>query len=92
MMAAPSYLLRLYVSGATPHSVAAIKNITTICDTYIKDNYQLDIIDIYQNPEEAKIAQIVALPTLIKYQPIPTQRFIGDMSNTAVILKGLGLA
>jgi circadian clock protein KaiB len=85
------YILQLYVSGATPHSVKAIKNITELCDKYLGDNFELDIIDIYQRPLEARKAQIIAVPTLIKYQPAPVRRLCGDMSMTPKVLAGLGI-
>lgn len=85
------YVLRLYVSGATPHSVAAIKNITNICRNKLQGHYKLEIIDIYQKPVEAKNAQIIAVPTLVKRQPEPQRRLCGDMSETDKVLLGLGI-
>ncbi len=85
------YILHLYVSGATPHSVKAIRNITEICDKYLSKRFKLEIIDIYQKPLEAKKAQIIAVPTLIKSQPEPIRRLCGDMSKTAKVLNGLGI-
>lgn len=85
------YILQLYVSGATPHSIKAIKNITELCTKYLSGRFTLDIIDIYQKPSEAKKAQIIAVPTLIKYQPLPVRRLCGDMSMTEKVLSGLGI-
>ncbi len=85
------YVLRLYVTGATPRSQVAIENIKRICEEYLKGRYSLDVIDIYQQPVLAKGEQIVAVPTLIKYLPRPLRRFIGDMANTERILVGLDL-
>lgn len=85
-------MLRLYTAGATPHSVRAVKNITRICEQYCKDDYQLEVIDIHQQPELAKSEQIIAAPTLIKYAPEPMRRLVGDLSDTATVLNALGLA
>src|SRR5690242_7619831 len=73
------YLLRLYVAGVTPRSSAAIRNVTTICEEHLKGRYELEIIDLYQQPVLAKGEQIVAAPTLIKKLPEPLRRFIGDL-------------
>ena len=85
------YLLRLYVSGMTPNSLRAIENIRKICRENLAGRYQLEIIDIYQQPIFAKQGQIVAAPTLVKELPLPLRRFIGDMSQTDKILVGLEL-
>jgi circadian clock protein KaiB len=85
------YNLRLYVSGATPHSMLAVKNIKAICESYLKGHFQLEIIDVYQQPELAEREQIIAAPTLIKVTPIPSRRLIGDLSNTTKVLTALGL-
>ncbi len=83
------YVLRLYVTGTTPKSVSAIRNIRKICDEHLKGAYDLEVIDIYQQPVLAKGEQIIAAPTLLKKLPLPLRRFIGDMSNTEQILLGL---
>ena len=83
------YVLRLYVTGTTPRSVKAIRNIRRICDEYLKGAYDLEVIDIYQQPVLAKGEQIIAAPTLLKKLPLPLRRFIGDMSDTEKILLGL---
>ena len=85
------YILRLYVTGASPNSTRAIANLKIICDKYLKNNYELEIIDIYQQPLLAQSDQIIALPLLIKKAPGAERRMIGDMSNTEKVLKGLGL-
>ena len=86
-----NYVLRLYVSGMTPNSIRAIENIRTICAEHLEGRYQLEIIDIYQQPIFAKEGQIVAAPTLVKELPPPLRKFIGDMSQTEKILLGLDL-
>ena len=85
------YVLRLYVAGITPQSSAAIKNITQICEENLKGRYDLQIIDIYQQPPLAKGEQIIAAPTLIKKLPMPLRRFIGSMADRKKILVGLDL-
>jgi circadian clock protein KaiB len=69
----------------------AIANIKNICENYLKGMYQLEVIDIYENPNLGKGEQIIASPTLIKKLPLPPRRFIGDMSDTERILLGLDL-
>ncbi len=85
------YLLKLYVTGLTPASTRAIANIKKICEEHLKGRYELDVIDIYQQPVLAKGEQIIAAPTLIRKLPLPLRKFIGDMSNTERILLGLDL-
>lgn len=85
------YVLRLYVTGTTPHSVNAISNIKQICEEHLKGRYELEVIDLYQQPGLAKGEQIVAAPTLIKKLPLPLRRIIGDMSGTEKVLVGLDL-
>ena len=69
----------------------AINNLKLICEQYLHDRYELEIIDIYQNPELARREQIIALPTLIKKAPEPERRLVGDMSDTKKVLAGLGI-
>jgi circadian clock protein KaiB len=90
-LAQPIYLFRLYVSGSTPRSSVAIANVRRICEQYLPSHYELEVIDVYQQPAAAKQAQIIAVPTLIKELPFPPQRFVGDMSNTERIVIGLNL-
>lgn len=86
-----NYVLRLYVSGITPNSQRAIENVRKICEEHLAGHYQLEIIDIYQQPIFAKEGQIVAAPTLVKELPLPLRKFIGDMSQTERILVGLDI-
>jgi circadian clock protein KaiB len=85
------YVLRLYVTGATPKSLQAIASIKRICEEHLKGRYSLEVVDVYQQPMLAKGEQAIAAPTLIKYLPTPLRRFIGDMANTDRILLGLDL-
>ncbi len=86
------YILRLYVTGMTPKSIQAIENIRKICEENLKGRYELEVIDVFQQPEYAKNEQIIAAPTLIKKLPLPLRKFIGDMSNKEKILVGLNVA
>jgi circadian clock protein KaiB len=85
------YVLRLYVTGSTPKSANAIANIKKICEEHLQGHYDLEVIDIYQQPSLAVGEQIVAVPTLIKKLPLPLRKLIGDMSNTEHILLGLDI-
>ncbi|MCW2763416.1 MAG: KaiB protein [Marmoricola sp.] len=85
------YRLVLYVCGATPHCMLAIKNINDICRTYLSEGTKVEVIDVIQHPEAAVRAQIIAAPTLIKYEPGPERRLIGDLSNTDKVLAALGI-
>lgn len=85
------YVLRLYVAGQTPKSVLAITNIKRICDKELQGQYDLEVIDLYQQPQLAQGEQIIALPTLIKKLPPPLRRIIGDMSDTERVLVGLDI-
>ena len=86
-----NYILRLFVTGATPHSMLAVKNLKAICEQYLAGSCSLEIIDIYQQPERVELEQIIAAPTLIKIKPGPVRRLIGDLSDTPRVLAALGL-
>jgi len=85
--AKPEYILRLFVSGLLENSVRAIKNINEICEKHLKDNYELEIIDIYQQPELAISEQIIVIPVLIIKHPLPERRLIGDLSDIEKVLQ-----
>ena len=85
------YILRLYITGITPQSVRAIANVKKICEEHLQGRYELDVVDLYQQPQLAKGEQIIAAPTLIKKLPHPLRRIIGDMSKTERVLVGLDL-
>jgi circadian clock protein KaiB len=85
------YTLRLYVAGTTPLALRAINNIKTICEEHLQGRYELQVIDLYQQPQLAQGEQIIAAPTLIKKLPLPLRRIIGDMSNEERMLVGLDL-
>lgn len=85
------YVFRLYVAGNSPKSVRAIQKLTKICEEHLQGRYELEVIDIYKQPELLEKEQIFAVPTLIKKLPLPLQRLIGDMTNTEKILIYLDL-
>ncbi|PKN70739.1 MAG: hypothetical protein CVU54_03640 [Deltaproteobacteria bacterium HGW-Deltaproteobacteria-12] len=85
------YVLRLYVTGMTPKSTRAIANVRKICEKYLQGCYELEVIDIYQQPKLAQGEQIIAAPTLIKKLPLPLRKLIGDMSDTEKFLVGIDL-
>jgi circadian clock protein KaiB len=85
------YVLRLFVSGMTPKSIQAIDNLKKICEEQLHGRYNLEIIDISQQPGSVKKQEIIATPTLIKELPKPIRRIIGDLSNKERILIGLNL-
>ncbi len=87
----PVYLFRLYVSGNSPRSALAITNILNICDKYLPGKYELEVIDVFQQPGATREAQIVAVPTLIKELPLPRKKFVGDMTDVEKIVVGLKL-
>jgi len=90
-IAQEKYVLRLFVAGMSPKSLQAIENIKRICETYLAGRYQLDVIDVYQQPILAKDGQIVAAPTLIKELPPPLRKLVGSMSDTDRVLIGMDL-
>lgn len=86
-----TYFLKLFVTGASPNSVRAISNIKAFCELNLINRYELEIIDVHQQPLIAENEQIIALPLLIKKYPLPERRLIGDLSDTKKVLKGLGI-
>lgn len=85
------YILRLYVTGSTGRSLRAVHNLKKLCDEHLPNEYELQVIDIYKDPEAAREEQIIAAPTLVKKLPQPIRRFVGDLSNTQKILVGLDI-
>ncbi|GGF15124.1 circadian clock KaiB family protein [Hymenobacter cavernae] len=88
---AAEYVLHLFITGATPNSTRAVRNIKEICEQHLKGRYELLIIDIYQQPDLARQEQIIAAPTLIKKRPVPLRRLIGDLSEREQVLTALGI-
>jgi circadian clock protein KaiB len=85
------YILRLYVAGMTSRSARAVENVRAFCQKHLEGRYDLQVIDVYQQPALARSEQLIAAPTLIKKLPLPLRRLIGDMSNEGRILVGLDL-
>jgi circadian clock protein KaiB len=85
------YLIRLYVAGMTFRSNETLTRIKAVCEEYLPGRYQLEVIDIYQQPELAVEGQIVATPTLIKVLPTPLRRLVGDLLDTEKVLRGLNI-
>ena len=85
------YILRLYVTGSTGRSLRAVDNLKRLCEEHLADEYDLEVIDIYNDPDAAREAQLVAAPTLVKKLPLPIRKFVGDLSDTQKILVGLDI-
>lgn len=85
------YILRLYVAGMTSRSREAIASIKKLCEEHLQGRYEIEIIDIYLHPEQAKNQHVIAAPTLIKELPLPLRKFIGSLSDKERILKGLDI-
>lgn len=85
------YVLRLYVAGSTPRSARAIENVSRLCTTILLGRVDLQIIDLYRDPEAGMKDQIIAVPTLVKLSPLPVRRVIGDLSDREKLLSALGL-
>ena len=86
-----SHVLRLYVAGTTARSVRAVATARRLLESRLPGRYTLAVVDIYQDPEAARVHQIVAVPTLIRLRPLPLRRLIGDLSDEARVLAALGL-
>ena len=85
------YHLRLYVAGQTSKSVAALANLKRVCEEHLAGRYDIEVIDLLQNPKLAAGDQILAIPTLVRRLPAPLKRIIGDLSNTEKVLVGLDI-
>lgn len=86
------YRLRLYVTGTTSRSLRALSNVKRVCEKHLGSRYQLEVVDLYQQPALASGEQILAAPTLVKSKPLPLRKIIGDMSDEQRVLASLGLA
>jgi len=88
---AERYKLRLFVTGSTPRSTKAIQNMHRICEENLKGRYDLEVVDVYLDPDTTREMQIIATPTLVKILPEPLRRIIGDLSDRERVLAGLNL-
>lgn len=86
------YRLRLFLAGMGRRSVAALENLRRICEEHLPGRYELEVIDILQEPHRASEADLVAAPTLVKDLPLPLRKLLGDMSDTERVLVGLGIS
>ena len=86
-----TFVLRLYVAGQTPKSLTAFANLKKICQEHLAGRYQIEVIDLLENPQLARGGQILAIPTLVRKLPEPMRKIIGDLSNTERVLIGLDL-
>lgn len=84
-------VLRLYIAGQTPKSLAAISNLKKICTVYLGGRYKVEVIDLLKNPALAHDHQILAIPTLVRQVPVPLRKIIGDLSDTDQVLVGLDI-
>ena len=87
----PRFQLRLFVTGSTQRSQQAIRNIRQICEEHLSGEYELEVIDVSQNPEQAREHQILAVPTLLKELPTPLRKVVGDLSEKEKVLEGLNI-
>jgi len=85
------YVLRLYVTGMSLCSMHAIANLRAICEAHLRGRYDLEVVDVYRQPERAEAAQLIAAPTLVKERPLPMSRLIGDLSDVRRVLAGLAI-
>jgi circadian clock protein KaiB len=85
------YLLKLYVAGETPRSKSALANLQRLCEEHLPGQYELEVIDLIQQPKLARTDQILAIPTLVRSLPTPIARIIGDLSDTEQVLMGLNI-
>ena len=83
------WILRLYVAGQTPKSLAAFANLKRICEEHLAGQYEIEVVDLLENPQLAAGDQILAIPTLVRQLPPPVRKIIGDLSNTERVLVGL---
>ena len=84
-------MLRLYIAGQSPRSVRALENLRVVCDEHLAGRYQVEVIDLLENPALARGDEIVAVPTLVRKLPEPIRKIIGDLSDTDRVLVGLQL-
>lgn len=89
--ATETWELRLYVAGSSPKCVQAFANLRKLCEEHLAGQYQIEVIDLLENPQLAEGDQILAIPTLVRKLPEPVKKIIGDLSNTERVLVGLDL-
>ena len=87
----PPWLLRLYVAGRSPKCMVALTNLRRFCEEHMAGQYDIEVVDLLENPRLAKDDQIIAIPTLVRKLPEPLRKIIGDLSNSERVLVGLDL-
>ncbi len=88
---ADRYVLRLFIAGSSPSSAQAVARLHALCDQYLEGQYDLEIVDVHQQPGRAREDDIFAIPTLLKELPVPLRRIIGDLSDEGRVLVALGV-
>ena len=86
-----AWKLRLYIAGRTPRAQTALENLEAICETHLRGEYEIEVIDLIENPTLARGDEIIAVPTLVRQLPEPMTKIIGDLSDTERVLVGLQL-
>jgi circadian clock protein KaiB len=85
------YVLQLFVSGMSPRSTSAIRTIKALCEEMLPGRYALEIVDLYDHPQSARVNGVLASPTLVRQRPLPVRRLLGDLSDRDTVLRTLGL-
>ena len=85
------WTLRLYIAGRTPRSLKAFANLKRVCEASLRDRYEIEVIDLFDQPSLASTDQILVVPTVVKMMPAPMRRVVGDLSDSNRVLAGLGI-
>lgn len=86
------FKFRLYVAGGAQNSAQALANLTAICREHLPDRHEIEVVDVFREPERALADGILMTPTLVKLVPSPVRRIVGTLSRTQTVLQTLGLA
>jgi circadian clock protein KaiB len=89
--ACPTWHFRLYVAGQSPRSLTALLNLHALCHAYLRPGYQVDVIDLLDDPGRAAVDQVLAIPTLVRLSPAPRLRVVGDLTDVERVVQVLGL-
>ena len=88
---AAAHVFRLYVAGAAPSSMSAVELLRTVCDEHLADGYELEVVDVYQQPQLALEDRVLTVPSLVRRSPAPMRRVLGHLSDRSRVLLGLEL-
>ncbi len=91
-MAEDHVLLRLYVAGAAPNSQQALANLKRLCSEYLQDHFTLEVVDVFEEPERALADGVYLTPTLLFLSVTPSARILGNLNDSAPVLRMLGLS